>query len=112
MTKKGKYNERVNVGEELILRQFKSWRGKLLGGPAQVPITKSPRSQKECVNSNYFEKIKTRTDDGQDPSPKTTSLSRSRRRIHRRRRNYCQHYRHNYDQLQQSGFVVAQRMRT
>ena len=28
--KKGKYNERVNVGEELILRQFKSWRGKLL----------------------------------------------------------------------------------
>ena len=29
-TKKGKYNERVNVGEELILRQFKSWRGKLL----------------------------------------------------------------------------------
>jgi hypothetical protein len=30
-----------------------------VGGPAQVPIIKSPRSQKECVNSNYFENIKT-----------------------------------------------------
>jgi hypothetical protein len=37
-----------------------------LGGPAQVPTEESPRSQKECVNSNYFQNIKTHTDDGQD----------------------------------------------
>jgi hypothetical protein len=77
-------------------------------GPAQVPIAKSPRSQKECVNSNYFENIKTRMDDGQDPSPLSTLSTTFWRRIHHRCRNYCQNYHHNYDQLQQSGFVVAQ----
>jgi hypothetical protein len=44
-----------------------------LGGPAQVPIVKSPRSQKECVNSNYFQNIKTRTDDGQDTHHKNVA---------------------------------------
>jgi hypothetical protein len=80
----------------------------MIGGPAQVPIAKSPRSQKECVNSNYFENIKTCTDDGQDPSPLSTLSTTNPSRTHHRRRNYCQHYHHNYDQLQQSGFVVAQ----
>jgi hypothetical protein len=37
-----------------------------LGGPAQIPIAKSPRSQKECVNSNSSENDRSLTDDGQD----------------------------------------------
>jgi hypothetical protein len=44
-----------------------------LGGPTQIPIAESPRSQKECINSNYFQNIKTCLDDGQDPSPLSTA---------------------------------------
>jgi hypothetical protein len=40
-----------------------------LGGPAQIPIAKSPRSQKECVNSN--------------PSETTITKMAFRRSIHR-----------------------------
>jgi hypothetical protein len=74
-----------------------------IGGPSQVPIVKSPRSQKECVNPNYFQNIETCTDE------ETHHCSRHfRRRIHRCRRNYCQQYHSNYVQLQQWGLVVAQ----
>jgi hypothetical protein len=36
------------------------------GGPAQIPFAKSPRSLKECVNSNPSKNDRLLTDNGQD----------------------------------------------
>jgi hypothetical protein len=41
-------------------------------------------------------------------SPLSTLFDDWSRSIRHRRRNYCQHYHSNYDQLWQSGFIVAQ----